>query len=59
MDNYELMESIGLEFDANGPDVCDCPYCGKPLQYIADHSCFGICCEDREAAYGGFGELDE
>lgn len=50
-DTPELIEQFesetGLEYDYDGPTLCECEYCEKLLQYIPDHSCAGMRMESR------------
>jgi hypothetical protein len=39
----------GNEFDADGPGVEECPYCGGLTQYASDHDCYGTRGEDHDA----------
>ena len=39
----------GILFDPEGPQIIKCEHCGRSVQYIVDHSCWGTCVENAEA----------
>ena len=44
----EFEEMTGLTFDNNGPELLECEYCSKSIQYVPDHDCWGMRCETNE-----------
>lgn len=47
------LEAQGIDFDPNGPKLDECEHCGRALQYVPDHECWGTQAEAAELERNG------